>query len=92
MTTHEHLVEATLPHGLMPRVVPQLKTITLGGAVTGLGIEAASFRNGLPHESVLEMEVITGDGRIVVARPTTSTPTSSTAFRTRTGRSATRCG
>jgi FAD/FMN-containing dehydrogenase len=69
MTTYEHLVEATLAHGLMPLVVPQLRTITLGGAVTGLGIESASFRNGLPHESVLEMEVITGDGRIVVARP-----------------------
>jgi FAD/FMN-containing dehydrogenase len=69
MTTYEHLVEATLPHGLMPLVVPQLKTITLGGAVTGLGIESASFRNGLPHESVIEMELITGDGRVVVARP-----------------------
>jgi FAD/FMN-containing dehydrogenase len=69
MTTYEHLVDATLPHGLMPLVVPQLKTITLGGAVTGLGIESSSFRNGLPHESVLELEVMTGDGRIVVARP-----------------------
>ncbi len=39
MTTYEDLVEATLPYGLMPLVVPQLKTITLGGAVTGLGIE-----------------------------------------------------
>ena len=55
MTTYEHLVDATLPHGLMPLVVPQLKTITLGGAVTGLGIESSSFREGLPHESVLEM-------------------------------------
>ena len=69
MCTYEHLVEATLPHGLMPLVVPQLKTITLGGAVTGLGIEAASFRNGLPHESVLEMDILTGDGQIVTATP-----------------------
>src|ERR671920_1292189 len=69
MTTYEDLVDATLPHGLMPLVVPQLKTITLGGAVTGLGIESTSLRNGLPHESVLEMEVLTGDGRVVVARP-----------------------
>ena len=68
MTTYERLVDATLTHGLMPLVVPQLKTITLGGAVTGLGIESSSFRNGLPHESVLELEVLTGDGRIVVAR------------------------
>ena len=67
MTTYEDLVDATLPHGLMPLVVPQLKTITLGGAVTGLGIESTSFRNGLPHESVLEMEVLTGDGRVVIA-------------------------
>ncbi|MFI6482900.1 FAD-binding oxidoreductase [Nonomuraea sp. NPDC050663] len=68
MTTYEHLVDATLPHGLMPYVVPQLKTITLGGAVTGLGIESTSFRDGLPHESVEEMEILTGDGRIVIAR------------------------
>ena len=65
MTTYEELVDATLAHGLMPLVVPQLKTITLGGAVTGLGIESSSFRNGTPHESVLELEVMTGDGRVV---------------------------
>ncbi len=67
MTTYEDLVEATLPFAMMPLVVPQLKTITLGGAVTGLGIESSSFRNGCPHESVLEMEILTGDGQIVVA-------------------------
>jgi len=69
MVTYEDLVDATLPHGLMPLVVPQLKTITLGGAVTGLGIESSSFRNGLPHESVLEMEILTGGGEVVRARP-----------------------
>jgi FAD/FMN-containing dehydrogenase len=67
MTTYEALVDATLPYGLMPYVVPQLKTITLGGAVTGLGIESTSYRLGLPHEAVLEMEVLTGDGQIVTA-------------------------
>jgi FAD/FMN-containing dehydrogenase len=65
MTTYEHLVDATLPHGLMPMCVPQLRTITLGGAVTGLGIESASFRNGTPHESVLEMDILTGAGEIL---------------------------
>jgi FAD/FMN-containing dehydrogenase len=69
MTTYEDLVDATLAHGLMPTVVPQLKTITIGGAVTGLGIESSSFRAGLPHESVRELEVLTGDGHVVVARP-----------------------
>jgi FAD/FMN-containing dehydrogenase len=70
MCTYERLVAATLLHGLMPLVVPQLKTITLGGAVTGLGIEASSFRNGLPHESVLEMDILTGAGEIITASPT----------------------
>ncbi|WP_299558867.1 FAD-binding oxidoreductase [uncultured Mycolicibacterium sp.] len=67
MCTYEDLVAATLPYALTPLVVPQLKTITLGGAVTGLGIESASFRNGLPHESVLEMDILTGAGEIVTA-------------------------
>ena len=67
MTTYEDLCDATLRHGLMPLVVPQLKTITLGGAVTGLGIESTSLRSGMPHESVTEMEILTGDGRVLTA-------------------------
>ena len=67
MCTYETLVAATLPYGLAPPVVPQLKTITLGGAVTGLGIESTSFRNGLPHESVLEMDILTGSGEVLTA-------------------------
>ncbi|MBP2369182.1 FAD-binding oxidoreductase [Pseudonocardia parietis] len=69
MATYETIVAATLPHGLMPLVVPQLKTITLGGAVTGLGVESSSFRNGLPHESVLEMDVLTPAGELLHVTP-----------------------
>jgi FAD/FMN-containing dehydrogenase len=69
MCTYEHLVEVTLTHGRIPLVVPQLRTITLGGAVSGLGIEATSFRSGLPHESVLEMDVLTGSGEVVTTKP-----------------------
>ncbi len=65
MTTYEDLVAATLPYGLMPMCVPQLRTITLGGAVTGLGIESASFRNGTPHESVVAMDILTGTGEVL---------------------------
>ena len=68
MTTYEELVDLLLPFGLMPLVVPELKTITLGGAVTGLGIESSSFRNGMPHESVVEMDILTGSGDVVTAR------------------------
>jgi FAD/FMN-containing dehydrogenase len=70
MCTYENLVAETLKFGLIPYVVPQLKTITLGGAVTGLGIESTSFRNGLPHESVLEMDIFTGSGEVVTCSPT----------------------
>ena len=69
MCTYERLVAATLAHGLMPLVVPQLRTITLGGAVSGLGIESTSFRAGLPHESMLELDVLTGSGDVVTATP-----------------------
>jgi FAD/FMN-containing dehydrogenase len=69
MCTYEHLVDATLPHGFIPYVVPQLRTITLGGAVSGLGIESTSFRSGLPHESVVEMDIFTGAGEVVTTTP-----------------------
>jgi FAD/FMN-containing dehydrogenase len=69
MATYETLVAACLPHGVMPAIVPQLKTITLGGAVAGVGIEASSHRYGLVHETALELEVLTGDGRLLVCTP-----------------------
>jgi FAD/FMN-containing dehydrogenase len=69
MTTYEALVNATLPQGVMPAVVPQLKSITIGGAVAGIGIESSSFRYGLVHETVLEMEILLGDGNIVLCTP-----------------------
>jgi FAD/FMN-containing dehydrogenase len=70
MTPYSVLVDALLPHGFMPAVVPQLKSITIGGAVAGVGIEATSFRHGLVHETVLEMEILLPGGRVVVATPT----------------------
>ena len=69
MVTYEALVEECLAHGVMPAVVPQLKTITLGGAVAGVGIESSSHRHGLVHDGVHEIEVLLGDGRIVTATP-----------------------
>jgi FAD/FMN-containing dehydrogenase len=65
MTRFVDLAAATLARGTMPAVVPQLKSITVGGAVAGVGIEATSFRRGLVHDAVVELDVLTGDGRIV---------------------------
>ena len=69
MVTYEALTDAALAHGLMPAVVPQLKSITIGGAVSGIGIESSSFRYGLPHETVQEMDVLLGNGEVVTCTP-----------------------
>ena len=69
MTPYETLVLGTLACGVMPAVVPQLKTITLGGAVAGVGIEATSFRHGLVHQGVLEMDILAGDGKVYLCTP-----------------------
>ncbi|HUH93854.1 MAG TPA: FAD-binding oxidoreductase [Casimicrobiaceae bacterium] len=68
MTTFVDLADAALARGTMPRVVPQLKSITLGGALAGVGIEATSFRYGLVHDTIASFEVLTGDGRVVTCR------------------------
>ena len=70
MTTFEDIVNESLKHNLIPLVVPELKTITIGGAIAGMAIESSSFRYGLVHESILEMEILTGTGEVVVCTPT----------------------
>ena len=67
MTTYEDLVRETLPFHLMPSVVPQLKSITIGGATAGVGIESSSFKYGFVHETILEIDVLLPDGTIAVA-------------------------
>src|SRR3989338_2768525 len=55
MVTYEKFVNETLKRGLLPAVVPELKGITVGGAISGTGLESSSFRYGFVHESVLEI-------------------------------------
>lgn len=67
--TFKALVEATLPHGLVPKVVPELEGITLGGAVSGCSVESMSYKYGGFHDSALEYEVVTGQGQILTLTP-----------------------
>ena len=69
MTTYADLSDACLAQNCMPLVVPQLKSITIGGAVSGIGIESTSFRYGLPHETVNRMEVLLASGDVVDCSP-----------------------
>lgn len=63
------LVPMTLKHGLAPMLVPELKTITLGGAVSGCSVESMSYKYGGFHDSCLEYEVITASGEVMVCTP-----------------------
>jgi FAD/FMN-containing dehydrogenase len=63
------LVDQTLPLGLVPIVVPELKTITVGGAVAGCSIESMSFQYGGFHDTCLEYEVITATGEVLTCTP-----------------------
>jgi FAD/FMN-containing dehydrogenase len=69
LCSYESLVDATLPHGVMPAVVPQLKSITVAGAVAGVGIEATSFRQGLVHDTLLSIDVLLPDGEVLHCTP-----------------------
>src|SRR5665647_65447 len=62
--TFTKVVDATIKHGLVPVVVPELKTITIGGAVAGCSIESMSFVHGGFHDTCLEYEVITATGEV----------------------------
>lgn len=67
--TFVDLVAATMKHGLVPIVVPELKTITIGGAVAGCSIESMSFKAGGFHDTCLEYEVVAATGEVLTCTP-----------------------
>lgn len=67
--TFVDLVKATMKYGLVPFTVPELKTITVGGAVAGCSIESMSYKYGGFHDSCLEYEIITGEGDVLRCTP-----------------------
>jgi hypothetical protein len=63
------LVTATMKYNLVPLIVPELKTITIGGAVAGCSIESMSHKHGGFHDTCLEYEIITAKGEVLVCTP-----------------------
>lgn len=63
--TFSDLVQETLKFGLIPYTVPELKTITIGGAVSGCSVESMSYKLGGFHDSCISYELITGKGEII---------------------------
>lgn len=65
----EQLVDATLPFGLIPAVVPEFKTITVGGAIMGGATESTAHRFGLFSDICTEFELLLGTGELVKLTP-----------------------
>jgi FAD/FMN-containing dehydrogenase len=63
--TFREVVDRTLPLGLIPKLVPELETITVGGAVAGCSVESMSYAYGGFHDGCLEYEVVTGAGEVL---------------------------
>jgi FAD/FMN-containing dehydrogenase len=68
--TFGELVEATLKEGLLPKVVPELVGITVGGAVAGCSVESMSWRYGGFHDTCRSYEIVDGTGTRRVVSPT----------------------
>lgn len=64
-TTFETFVAETAKHGWMPLVIPELKTITVGGSIVGIGIESSSFKHGFVHEGLLQADILVASGEVL---------------------------
>lgn len=67
--TFSELVTRTLEQKLIPCTVPELKTITIGGAISGCSVESMSYKYGGFHDGCVEYEVITGRGVVITCTP-----------------------
>jgi len=67
--TFDTFVAETLKVGVMPLVIPELRTITVGGAIVGIGVESSSFKNGFFHEGLLEADILVASGDVITVSP-----------------------
>ena len=64
MVKMQALVEATLKHGMLPRVLPEFKHITVGGAIMGAALESSSHMHGDFLDGCRAVELLLGDGSV----------------------------
>jgi cytokinin dehydrogenase len=55
--------------GLVPRVLTNNLGVTVGGTLAMAGIGVASFQYGSQGDNVAEMDVVTGEGKLVTCSP-----------------------
>src|SRR5713226_8251238 len=65
------VADATLPKGLTPRLFPGtcLALLTVGGTLNAGGIGLTSPHHGALVDNVTDLDVVTGDGRLVTRSP-----------------------
>jgi len=64
------VADTTLPKGLTPHVFPaDCLAITVGGTLSAGGIGNTSHHYGAQVDNVTELDVVTGDGRLVTCSP-----------------------
>lgn len=61
----EALLQATLRHRLVPPVLPELRDMTIGGAIMGIAGESGSFRWGTFNDICQAFEILCGDGTLL---------------------------
>lgn len=59
------LSQAALERGLVQRVVPEYRDFTVAGLVNGNGIQTSCFKYGLFSYTLMEIEVVLADGKVV---------------------------
>lgn len=59
------LVQATVPRGLVPRVLTNNLNVAVSGTLSMAGLGVASFRYGTQADNAVELQVVTGTGEIV---------------------------
>lgn len=67
--TMDQLASETLKVGLIPKVVPEFKGITVGGAIQGTALESSSHQFGQFSDICKSYEVLTGNGEILQVSP-----------------------
>lgn len=64
------VVDATLPDGLAPPVLPDYLELSVGGVLAAGGIGGASHRHGYVADNVHDLDVVAPDGTRVSCSPT----------------------
>ncbi|ONI81652.1 FAD linked oxidase [Actinosynnema sp. ALI-1.44] len=63
------VLDAALQEGLTPPVLTEYLELSVGGTIVVGGVGGTTWRYGTQSDTVLELEVVTGDGRVITCSP-----------------------